>query len=418
MLMVTIILLYPDTPSSNDLIFSGARISIVKIILASFSVPVVIYIILNSGRLHFQYLDAALFAFSSFFIVRGILAAQTFNETGRIIVYFGLAAVIYYGMSILCQKRAFLRFVFFFLGVIGVIISIYALLEFSLRHNMLYEGLDLAKKNADFYRSGSTFAHPVILGLFLVQVAPFLVFLFSQENRYRMRIFYLNTIVILTLALGVTFSKSAWATAIVCIVVLSIWVVWKKTNSRKLLLILFIAIAVTFSFFSISLSGTVSSALFSAQRNAESYSLRKYVWSIAPAAFIQKPLTGFGMWQGAHALTVMEPSEKGNNALQGKYPIDNLYLTTLVEEGLIGSALLAASLFLIFYNGIRTFMLGMRYHSWCIPLLVSLFAVLFEGLFFDSLMVRQNMIIFWLSAGILRSLELSVNETEAAFIAR
>lgn len=406
LILLSAIFLYPDTPYGPGFTIGAARIGAVKILFLLCSLSILMLIINRRHFLRLCTLDFSIAATIIFFSVRGLLAAETVNEIGRILVYVGLTIIVYYGIAVMAQNRDVDKAIFLFFAVNGVVIGLYALLEFSLNKNLLYDGIDLAKNNLNFHRSGSTIAHPVILGLFLVQVAPFLIYMYVEAKTKLKRHLYIGAITILTLALGVTFSKSAWLTALVMIGAVIVWFIFNKPQPRRLLMILFISLGITFLVFNLSFSGSVDSALMSDQRMAESISGRKYMWSLAPPAFMEQPLFGFGMWKGGSAIASVELQNKGQEKLGGQRAIDNLYLTTIVEQGLFGSLLALIMITLIFQNGFKLRQKGHGFEKVALPALFSMIAALIGGLFYDSLLVRQNMIVFLISAGMLRALTL------------
>ena len=153
--------------------------------------------------------------------------------------------------------------------------------------------------------------------------------------------------------------------------------------------------------FTVAYQSTVYSGTFSEARTNESFKPRQYMWSRVPVTFKENPLVGAGMWQGnAEVLRVSQAPEATNRPTS----IDNIYLTVLVEQGIIGLFLAGATLILIGIQMLKLLKAGGSSFEWGLPVAVSMILILLSGFTTTSLMVWPNMVVFWLCAGMIRSM--------------
>ena len=132
----------------------------------------------------------------------------------------------------------------------------------------------------------------------------------------------------------------------------------------------------------------------------ESFSPRMYMWSRVPAVVEEHPLIGVGMFEGGLEVSRMEP-EAGRKIF---IAIDNIFFTTLVEEGLVGTLLVCSTLALVFLQARRLLRRNGTMAGWAAVLSFSVIAVIVEGMSFDSMLFWANMVIFWLVIGLLRAI--------------
>jgi len=325
---------------------------------------------------------------------------------GLLAAYAGYSLAVYYGTAIVAQQKNALRIIMWSVAVIGCLIVLYGLLEFLLNRDIIFEGIidqdRVSAPGEDYFRIGSTLGHPVALGLFLVQLAPFLIYFLIGSRKKIARIAWSLAILASVVALESTFTKGAWGTALIIGGVAAVVLIWRYPQARRQVVISFLLITLLLGAFSILFSDSVRSGIFSEQRRVESFSPRLYMWERAPLAFLEHPFFGVGMGQGNIEVAKINPDNR--KLLLRPIAIDNLYLTTLVEEGLVGFTLLGATLILI---GRQAWMLIRNQRALLylvLPATTVVAATLIDGFTFDSLLVWPNMVIFWLAAGIIRAL--------------
>ena len=348
-------LLYPDTFSSLGFHFGGFRISSTLILFIIALPPVGFYTWRQRRSIHLGMIDALLLAYLVFMTVRGLFAGLHGNDLALLVGFAGYTIMLYYGIAALAQNYTARRAVFFCLAVLGVIIAVYAILEFVVGHNILYEGITAIKVpvkavSAGYHRSSSTIGHPVALGLFLVQVAPFLFFYFIRAVDFHRRFFWGFALIVTVSALLTTFAKGSWVTALLLIVLGIFLYVWLRPQLSKGLKKAVIGLAVISSLALIIIGATVFQDLkyntFSNQRRLESYDLRWLMWTNSATVIENHLLTGVGMGVGANDIYRILV-QKRESAPDRKMAIDNIYLSTLADEGLIGFVLLGSTFVMI-----------------------------------------------------------------------
>jgi O-antigen ligase len=397
-------LLYPDYLVTVGWRVGPIRVSPMGLLFVLAAPSVLWYFWKQKMTLKYSAVDAVLVAALLFVGIRGAFAATNSNELGLVVGYIGYALLLYYGAAVVGQKKGALRTLFIVLVSSAVFIATYALVEFALGRNIIFEGI--IKENMmpytrpGYHRSGSTLVQPDSLGAFMVQVSPFFIFFFFKSAGSR-KVAWGATIVLCMLALLLTYSKGGWGTATVLILAGLIFIGMRRRVLYRSLLILLMAGFLVLGLFTAAFHGTVYSGTFSKARTSESFKPRQYMWSRVPATFIENPLIGAGMWQGSTEVIRVSQAPEAKNRPSS---IDNIYLTVLVEQGIIGFLLTSATLILFGLQAVKLLRSGGSIVEWGLPVAASMTLILISGLAMTSLMVWPNMVVFWLSAGMLRSL--------------
>lgn len=399
-------MLYPGTLSGDEIWFGPVKINLVGMMLVISFPFIAAFLWQARKKISPGYLDLFIILTISYVTVRGLIAARQANETGLLIVaYAGYALVFYYGMAVLGQWWSSIKTLFMITIAIGVIVAGYALVEYYATSNFLFEGIiegRVPEPGWGYHRSGSSLGHPVVLGLFLVQIAPLFIVCYYRARGRMARIAWMASIILLALALEVTFTRGAWITASILAAAGISWALWRHRELRRTTVMLVIAVGLSILLFTVFNAETVSSGTFSKARRHESVTPRLYMWSKTPGVFLENPLFGAGMMRGVDEIYRLEaPPEKWTNPPSA---IDNLYLMMLVEQGILGSLLAGAALVLIVRQGIRLIRSGAAYGAVALILGISMSAVFIDGFTFDTMLNWPNMVIFWMSAGLLRAL--------------
>lgn len=401
--LIAAVLFYPDAFADVGFFVGPFWISPLEFVFAVTAPPVFYYAARNVGRLSFSLLDAFFLAFMAYVLIRGVLSIDSLEELGRVVAYPVYALLIYYGTAVIVQRRGVLRIAFTTLLIIGFIVIAYAFIEYFFNRNILFSDITRAAAPVPpdrlHYRISSTLGHPVVLGLFIVQIAPFFVFEYARSKRLSLLVFWALLVLCLTIALLITFTRGAGITALVLTAIVLPWSLWRYPGARLrviLLAILLLAAVIAFSFLS---SDDVSSGLYSEARIRESTDTRIYMWERVPDAFAAHPVFGVGIWKGPEEITEYRPTR-----LMPRRPsIDNTYFTFIIEQGVVGTLLAAGTLALIGFQAYRILRKRRTYKYWMYPVVASLVAVVINGMTFDSLMIRHNMVLFWFMAGMMRS---------------
>lgn len=399
-------ILYPGTLTNGNVSIGPIRGNFIGIILAFTAPTIAAYVWLDRKRLSPGLLDVFILVTIFYITGRGLIAARQADETGLLIVaYSGYALTLYYGMAVLGQWWLTIKTLFIVTLVIGVIVAGYAMLEFFARSNLLYGdiiGNQVPEPGWGYHRSGSTLGHPVVLGLFLVQIAPLYIFSYFRAGSRGPRIAFIASIVLIALALEVTFTRGAWITASILSAAGIGWVFLRHRELRKPTVMIMSAVAISIIIFTFLNTDVVMTGTLSKARRHESVTPRLYMWSKVPNAFLENPIIGAGMMRGVDEIYRLEaPPERWDKPPNA---IDNIYLTMLVEEGILGSLLALMALALIIHQAIKLILSGGAYGTIALLLTISISAVFIDGFTFESMLNWPNMVLFWLCAGLLRSL--------------
>lgn len=417
-LLVAATLLYPDTYLTLGISAGPFRISGLAILYFLAAPAVIWFISAEIGWLKASVVDVFLLLTMAYVGLRGAQAAQNGNDLGLVAAYVSYALLLYYGTAVVGQGKSALKLFFLCLAGVALVVALLALLEFALGWNFPYE--DYIKESTQpfhgsgYHRSGSTLAHPVALGAFMVQVAPFLIFLFVKARSAAVRVAWGVAIIVLALALLVTYSKGAWGAAAALIIAGGIWLAWKRPAGTRVLIALSVIVGLTLGLFTLAFYDTVHAGTLSKARTSESINPRTYMWSKVPSTFLANPIVGAGLWQGNAEVFRVNPAPEATNRPES---IDNVYLTTLVEQGLIGVALVGITLLFMGREALRVLRESGEKGDMALAIAASILLILINGLTFNSLMIWPNMVIFWLAVGMMRSLvELRKSQAGRGFV--
>lgn len=404
LLLVAGTLLFPDTFSSAGLRVGGIRLSPISILFALAAPQIAVFILAQRQKLTFGLLDFFLLTSTSFVLLRGIIANDSSaNELALVLGYSAYTLIIYYGTALAGQHERVFRAFIYMLVALGIIIAAYAMVEFVLNKNIIFGDL-ISKRVAgrDFNRSGSTLGHPVALGIFLVQLAPFLIFFFGMAGTFFKKAVWNAGIMLVAVALEATFTKGSWFAAIALGVMGIAWFAWREPNSRKPIMVLLVTVGAALMIFNLCFRGTVTNSVFSETRIHGSVNARWYMWDRAPEAFLLQPWIGAGEFQGAAQVERIYSDEQ--QVMDDPTSIGNVYLTWLVEGGVIGCLLIGGTLVFIGRQAWRLLRRGGKAGMWAMPLTAAMSVGLLQGFTSDTLLIFPAMVVFWMLAGLVRAL--------------
>jgi len=413
-IMIVGTLLYPDTFTRVGLRVGPFRISALALLFFIAAPPVFAYAWSRRGALKPGIIDAALLLMVGFMTIRGFAAATNGNELGLDAAIAVYTLLVYYGAAMLGQDSSALRVIILTLAILAMIISFYAILEFILNDNFIYGALIEDKaplKSAEFHRSGSTLAQPPVLGTILIAVAPLQIYFFCRGKNIFRRVFWGVSLLLSAVALLVSFSKGSWITAAIIFSATFIILMFnlQKIHGKLKPLIILTTALILILLLSVSLSyKEFEFNVFSPDRINESFGMRWNMWEKAPGVFIDNYMIGVGMWKGGDAVYSVVYNEREQDAQdvgyeEGMIPVDNLYLTTMIEEGLVGAFLLIMAISLIGKQAWSLIRTKGRHRGIVISLSVGMVAVLINGMTINTLLIFPIMFIFWLYAGLIRA---------------
>ena len=243
--------------------------------------------------------------------------------------------------------------------------------------------------------------HPLALGEFVVQGTPFAVFLFAVARSVKWRALMGLVVVVSMLALEVTFGKGPWTYAGIMGVAAIAWFVWQNPSSRRLIALLILSIIAGIALLTAVFSSNVDAGTFSNARTGESFDPRIYMWSRVPTVVREHPVFGVGMYLGGPIVSDVPPVITGPHKPTA---IDDLFLSVLTEQGVVGFGLLATAIVLIGSQAWRLLRRGGALAKWALPAVFCLGVTIISGFSMDSLWMWTAMVMFWLAAGMLRAL--------------
>ncbi len=400
-------LIYPDVATDTGLHLGGVRISPLGILFVVTAPQIAFYAWNRRQEIEFRSLDLFLLAAMAFILLRGELAQTTTNGRALVLAYVLYALLLYYGMAVLGQRKTAYKTMIVVFVCLGLLEAGYALIEFVLKENVIYGGI--IKESAEamiekgYHRSGSSFVLPGALGLFLVQVAPFFIYCFVKGKKASKMAAWGAATILVALALEATLTKGVWAAAIVLAAAGIIWVLVYEPSLRKPVMVMAISVSLAATAMTFFFSDTVDNGIFSLRRQNESFLPRYYMLEKAPSTFMANPILGTGLWQGVSEVFYLHQDNIDWGRWRPK-AFDDLYITFLVEQGILGAALAAAAFFLIFREAWKLLRKRGAFFAYALPVVMSMIAIFLVGFTSDTVFIWPAAVIFWLEAGQLRAM--------------
>ena len=216
------------------------------------------------------------------------------------------------------------RTLYFTLSGLAVIIGLHGIYQYITKAPMPTQWVAQAEAGVRT-RVYSIFGSPNVMGAFLVMTAPMLAALAYYSKKLWVKCLMWGAVGILCLSTLFTFSRGAWFGLTIAVVVFSLLV------DRKLLLIA--GIAILGVIFCVPEISNRIAFLFTADfAKANSTGGRGERWHIGLQLWRQNRIFGFGLGRYGGAIA-MQNKEIDDIVY---YYMDNYYLKTLVEMGLIG----------------------------------------------------------------------------------
>lgn len=272
-----------------------------------------------------------------------------------------------------------------FLLVVGLLIAIYGLLQPFLGVQMPAGWVD-AGESARF-RAFSIVQSPNVLGSYMALLIPLGIGLFFFEQKRRWKVFWLISVLILTMCLLATLSRGAWLAFAAAIVFFSLLI-----DRRMLIVVLVAGILVTTMVPQVSERITYLFSPTYMEKSAEDGRIAR--WGGALDQVRNEPFFGRGL--GHYGGAVAQRN-------LGVTYVDNYYAKTLAETGLIGLTLfiwLLLALLWKAYQQIRTHAKHDPQLRWIMRgLLTGLVAVLLHNGVENIFEVPFMNTYFWLLAG-------------------
>ncbi|MHB9052992.1 MAG: O-antigen ligase family protein [Thermoleophilia bacterium] len=386
--------LFPENFVSGVPVFASQRSFPLTMLLPSAAAGTVIYFMARRKLAKPGMLDLSVALFMGYFLIRNLTSLDGFAAFKYFI--YGLA-VFYLSALLASRYERLLRLIIYVVLGLMVFTAIYGLAEYALQKNFIYGsyiGESVREPAVGLHRAGSTLAHPVSFGAFLVQVLPFSVLMWLQARGKKTRILAIAATVLGVLALFFTYSKGSWIAGMA--VAVGALLLMRGGRNRKYLLPTVILTAIV-----VLLTVVFSQQVISETevRGVNSVGVRLSKWRAAIDGFEKHPLLGVGFKRGPQELN--KYIEYPYNEYYPDEPVDNQYLSLLLEQGVAGIILWMAALIFIVAEGVGVARARGPGRPWSLAALASLIAIGLDSVTFESMQLWPNFVFFWLAAGIL-----------------
>lgn len=325
------------------------------------------------------------------------------NKMVALYSWFKVLEFFSLGLYIVKTKQN-IALISFFLSLSVLYSSVLAIVQFILQHSVggivwwlgerTFADISPGIARVDFHfelfrfpfsffhlRPYATFPHPNVLGGYLAILLPGIIQSASRRinnpirqpadqssNRKQkiIRILYFLSIVLGTITLILTFSRSAWVAGIIGICSMN-YVLWKEKMIKRFPVI----------YNTIPIILLILLLLFSVHANDESVVVRSQLNASSLAMWRQYPLFGVGLGNFLVRLPDFLPSR----TIFFLQPVHHVYLLFLAETGITGAAFLIWAIWLFIKNhGLCIMNYGKKIHFPKIIILISLITILLIGL--------------------------------------
>jgi len=186
-LALAVAALYPETFIIGIPLLGFQKAYPLTLLLPLMAAGTAIFMVARRDIIKFGSVDALVLFYAAFLLVRNITGPENL-ATAKYVVY-GLG--IYYITALLAaRKESLLRLIVYTLVGLTLITVLYGLAEYAFQENVLYHKYvaeTVREPRVGLHRIGSTLAHPVPYGAFLIQVLPFSVLIWARSRGTRER---------------------------------------------------------------------------------------------------------------------------------------------------------------------------------------------------------------------------------------
>ncbi len=266
-----------------------------------------------------------------------------FNQVSFEVGFEGVRAILqtslfFFATLNALRSRKGLRPLFFTLGLVIAIISLYAVYQYMVQIPVKPGWVDVDFEQNIKSRSYSIFPSPNGLSGYLVLFIPLLLVLFFEERKALQKLFFFSVLGLAALALLFTLTRAAWLACGLSLLLLGI-----LHDRRVLVVLLIILIAVPF----VPLLAQRFDTLISGQYWVKSATAgRLYRWELALEIADGSPLLGSGPGTFGGAVAYRAGYWPGIYA-------DNYYLKTAAELGYAGLAIFGLLALTLIVGGFR-----------------------------------------------------------------
>ncbi len=393
--------LYPENYMPDTLKLGSQRLLPLTLLMPLVIVMAAAYLWRTRTALRPGLVDGLLLAYSVYFIARNI----TGPFAGATLKYALLGLGIFYLLTLISRKGELLEVIGITMMALVCLTAVLGLLEYAVGRNITYSAFladTVPEPASGVHRSGSTLAHPVAYGAFLVQMLPFCLMFWLSGARKNTRILGCVSSVLAVTAAFFTFTKGSWFTVGLILLVAAFFLLRRRgvKGVYPVLALVLVALAVTAAFWQETSSET-------SERMFGSVNMRIEGWKGAYSGIMDNFMFGVGLRQGRQELLkYCEFCRKFHEDIGRVKPVDNNYFNLFLEQGVIGFLLWLALIAALFVEGTRALKAraGPVSKPWMIASIASLAGILINAVTFDAMLIWPIFVIFWIVTGILHGL--------------
>lgn len=369
-----------------------------------------LYILRRREYIHIDMVGGLVLLFFAYTLARNISGPEYLAA----IKYFVYGIGLFYLTAILStQKEVLLNAIVYVIAALVLLTAAYGMLEYGIQKNIVYFDYiiqTVPDPRIGLHRVGSTLAHPVAYGAFLIQGLPFFLIVWMKLRARVISLWSLalfNVAVLLAvMALFFTYSKGSWIVAV--LLVICLFLTLRTSITRNMILPAIIVVVMLAIMLGVFWDEVRTETEARAQSSIE---FRWRTWQTTLDSFSDHPVTGVGIKQGKEDLQKHEDQEiiqEVNNVM----PVDNHYLGLLLEAGIIGFTIWMIFLVLILREAIKVVRVPGPGRTLAMAALFSLLGLCLNSVTFESMLIWPNFVLFWIAAGMTHGLFWNLNETQ------
>jgi len=394
---LSIAVLYPQSYFSANFLLGNKWLDPLALMAPLLALAGGVYLAKGRQEIRGAPVDLFVLIFAMFLVVHNSTSPSALVT----LKYVTLGLGTFYVTALLVKRAESLsRLIMYTIVGLTLATTLYGLVEYVVQENFVFT--DLIRENvpdprSGIHRIGSTLAHPVPFGAFLLQVLPFSGLLLAISRSAWQRVLAFIAMAAGALALVFTYSKGSWIVGVV-LAGGTMLVILRTRNKKAVFPALMITVLVlsTAAVFWQRIESEID------ERSISSVSGREVAWRAALAGIEEHPL-GVGLFQGAPELvTHIDP--EWYEAWGQPLAVDNYYLCLLLEAGIIGFIVWTAMVILIFREGIDVARIRGPSRLWALVALASIIAILLNSVTIDAFLQWPNYLIFWIAAGIIHGI--------------
>lgn len=393
-LVLALAVLYPQSFISHDSFLGKSWMDPLAPMIPLVAAGVVAFLVTRRRFMKVDWVDRLVLVFGAYMVAQNLFRPPALVSIKYVVLGLG---VYYLVSTIVAGRGSLVRPVMFTLVGLALAVSLYGLLEFAVQRNLIFRELiieSVPDPVDGIHRIGSSLAHPVPFGVFLLQTLPFAALLLVISRAGWHRLLAWATLAAGGLALFFSFSKGSWIVG--SMMAGGALLLSHRARNRKTLVpavsLIVILVVVVVAFWPRIVDEIEG-------RSPSSISGREMAWRAAVDGIRDNPW-GVGLFEGSGDLVnYIDPVwlEQWGQPLA----VDNYYLCLALESGLAGFGIWAVMMVLIFREGFGAARVRGPSQPWAMAALAGIIGISLTSLTVDAFLLWPNYLIFWVSAGIL-----------------